>query len=482
MVGRREGVVGRGGEQHLVVAGHESGEEVVAVEVGDGGVDHRSVGVDQDHLQAGHAGFAGVLLAVPVEVVPHRVAERGGLEEAGVHVQEGVAGLQHQERPAAGPRIRVAVGPVAAAGVGPGEVIAGGRHEFDRIRAGRQILEEVVAVGIGDRGPDELACTVVQVDGDIGEAGFAGFLDAVPVLVEPHGVAEARGLVETGVDAGVVLAIVEVNHRAPAGVRVDVAVEGFAGLVGSADGEAVGNHDLDDVVTGLEVVEEVVAIGVGDRLGQGVAIRVKEVDPHPGDTRFRFAGGGGGILRAIGVAVVPHPVAERGSHIIDFGWIVVFDLGQFGNVIALGRDRVASCVGRVDEILIEGRLDKGGDKFARSEGHSGECVREGRAEILVAEDEVGQVGVAGVLDGEAVGHWRALGSGHPLLAGAGRAAVMAAVHRLVQREVRDADIHFGVVHVVHRRRVGQDVPVRLAGEADDIGHVGEVGGRDPLLV
>ena len=66
-----------------------------------------------------------------------------------------------------------------------------GGVDSDRVGAGRQVGERVVAVARGDRARDDRAAAVEELHGDAVEAGLAAVLDAVAVGVVPHPVAEA---------------------------------------------------------------------------------------------------------------------------------------------------------------------------------------------------------------------------------------------------------------------------------------------------
>ena len=73
--------------------------------------------------------------------------------------------------------------------------------------------------------------SVEEFDGDAGDAGFAGILDAVGVEVVPDEVAEGGGLIETGIPGGVIFAGDEGGGGGGAGGGVGVRVDGVIGAL-----------------------------------------------------------------------------------------------------------------------------------------------------------------------------------------------------------------------------------------------------------
>src|SRR5207253_1129670 len=142
-----------------------------------GGVEH----LDGDAVEAA---LAGILDAVAVAVEPHPVTHGGGALVAEVDVGPGVAGGERQGGDVRrGDAVEV-----------EGRSRPRGRRHPDRIRAGRQAAERVVAVAAGDGGGDDVVGGVEQLDGDAVEAALAGVLEAVAVGVDPYPVADgSRG-------------------------------------------------------------------------------------------------------------------------------------------------------------------------------------------------------------------------------------------------------------------------------------------------
>ena len=203
--GRGETESARRHHLDAVGAGGQSRELIATVIVGDGGADHFALRVEQADGDAGHAGLVHVLDAVAIDIVPDRVAEAGGLEQASIDGGVVFPAFEVDEAAAAAGRADVAVEAVVAADVGRDERVAGGWYDFDHVVAGREEVEEVSAVRVGDRGGDPITRQVVQAHGDAGHTGFRRTLDTVPVGVEPDRVAERGGLEDPGVDGAVVL-------------------------------------------------------------------------------------------------------------------------------------------------------------------------------------------------------------------------------------------------------------------------------------
>ena len=185
-------------EFNLVVTRDQIGEQVparvaVAGVVASGGSgDKRAVTFVQVDRDAVQAGVAVVLLAVVVAVYPDVVAQAGFLIQAGVDRVDGVARVD-----------RVAGGDAGAVGVRVGAEgfcgdvlcavdVAVRGDKPDVVGARQQVGEAVVAVAVRAGGLQQLvADAVIQFDRDVADAGFAGVLDAVGVLVFPDPVAQS---------------------------------------------------------------------------------------------------------------------------------------------------------------------------------------------------------------------------------------------------------------------------------------------------
>ncbi len=274
---------------------------------------------------AGFTHFVALLQAVAVGIDPDAVADAGGVggdgHEAGIEAEAVVAGDEGDRGGQAG-AVGVAVAAVVAL-VLAGEGVAARLDEMDAVAARGQVVEEVVAgvaaavVG-GGGGGDGAARTVEQVDGDAVEAAGAVVLLAVAVAVDPDVVAEAGGLVEACVDAGVVLAGRQGVAAGVAGAAVGVAVEQVvAADVGAAEQGAVAGDEADDVVARHEVVEVVAAdrgaahaVGGGGAADQDAGEAVDAGVEFDGDAGFtHFVA----LLQAVAVGVDPDAVADAGT-------------------------------------------------------------------------------------------------------------------------------------------------------------------------
>jgi hypothetical protein len=173
------------------------------------------VGVDGD----GHiadAGLAGVLHAVAVGVDPDAIAQRrvaGAVDDVGgrvvvvaevggevflagaqAHRVAGEAGVGDGHRGVVlvaevGARKRARRRLRHAAGQGA-RLPAGAVLHINVVVARRQVVEQVAAVGVGERARHLKPVGVVEHDDDVGQARLAGVLKAVAVLVDPDVVAD----------------------------------------------------------------------------------------------------------------------------------------------------------------------------------------------------------------------------------------------------------------------------------------------------
>jgi hypothetical protein len=305
-------VTGRGHHLHLVVAGIDVAEQVVAARVGRGGGHHGAGRVEQLDGHALDAGFARVLDAVVVHVLPHPVTDGSLLVEARIPRQVVFAGDQRGGDGLAGGRVEVAVGRVVAALILRADEVAGRRHHLGSVIARGQVAEQVVAVGVGGSGRDHGTGAVEQLHGNAGQAGFTCVLHAVGVGVEPHLVAVrsgAHGRNNPCIQGLVDLTGLEHRLRGSAISHVGVGVGGVTTAVGR--GEAVAGRQrglikLHAVGARAQVGKEVVAGGIRrERAAYRIARSIEQgyADTcHAGFTH---------ILLAIGVGVDPHTVAQR---------------------------------------------------------------------------------------------------------------------------------------------------------------------------
>ena len=291
-VGRGEAVARRQRglvELHAVGAGLEAAEQVVAVGVGRERAAHGVAGsIQQGHLDARHAGFARVLLAVAVGVEPNAVAQGGRPVEARVDGRV-VLTRGHHDGAGLARAVDVAVARVVAL-VRQRRHVAHRRHHGHRVGAGGD-GEAVVAVGVGGGGRHRVAHRVLQLHGDAGKPQLACVLLAVGVGVFPHAVAQGRRTLVNEVVAGAALARGEGDADHVRVAAVAVAHVGVARLVGLFDGVAAGRH----------VVEDVVAVHVGGGGRHRVAHRILQHDGHAGDR---------GVARVVVVQVLTDAAAD----------------------------------------------------------------------------------------------------------------------------------------------------------------------------
>ncbi len=302
---------GRLDELHRVGAGGQALEDVQAVGIGGRAVDHHAVAVLEVDRDIGDARFAGILNAVGIEIVPHKVAEAGELMEALVEGEVFTTRGQRGGRRHEQGQHAVAVDRIIAALIGGADAGEAGRlNELHGVRAGDEVLEDVEAGRVGRRAADDHAAAVLEVDRDILDARFAGILNAVGIDVVPHEVAQACELVEALVEGEVFTARSQRGgggHQGVGGhaVAVDRVI---AALILRADADESGRLDeLHRVGAGGQALEDVQAVGIGGRAVDHHAVAVLEVDRDIGDARFA------GILNAVGIEIVPHKVAEAGE-------------------------------------------------------------------------------------------------------------------------------------------------------------------------
>ncbi len=178
----------------------------------------------------------------------------------------------------------------------------------DRIRAGRQELEQVATVGICRCRHDLVDPVAVDISlqrhGHVLDAQLGWILDPVAVQIHPHGVADRSGPSVAEVLVAVVLVLGQVMvgrvRRAEA-----VGVERLAEAVGQ--GRIV---DGDRVVAGGKVIEQVRAARVGRHVG-GVVDRAVAVEiplENHRDVRDPVLVW---VLDTISVGIEPDPVADR---------------------------------------------------------------------------------------------------------------------------------------------------------------------------
>ena len=91
------------------------------------------------------------------------------------------------------------------------------------VGAGDQIVEDIVTSGVGGRGGQHGGCIASkQLDGDAGNAGFSGILEAVVIEVIPHKIAEREVADQAGIDGQVGGGEVDGVRGASGGVGIAV--------------------------------------------------------------------------------------------------------------------------------------------------------------------------------------------------------------------------------------------------------------------
>ena len=500
------GVHQAGGERGLhVQPGGFAGSDGAADRAAEG---RRHVGVG--HGDVHQVGVAGVH---DLEAVGDRLArdavhvlDGGGAAAAGaVALVDGLLEVEAGGDPLHFGRVRVRhirqlhnVGAVRFAGIA-GDVggvhQVSGDHRFEvgggggagcQVQAGEAVAErdvpvrqrDVVEVGVahvldheavGDRG-------AVHLNDQFGPgAGGAAVVALVHRLVQANagpGEIDLRRVVVFHRDR---CPVGRVEHRVAVGVGHD------AGDGGGVDEVAL-QHALGEEGHALARRQQLHAAAEGridhevgqQHVGQVAVAGVHDVEAV-GDG---FAGGAvQEFCAGAGTARVParvHGLAEfdAGGLHLHFGRVVVGDVRGVRDVLAGGGDRVAGDRGGVHQVGVHRGLGVEAHALARCEG--AEVGGDGRGDVEVAEDDRIEVGVAGVHDGEAVGHRRARHVEQVVLAGAGGSAVMARVDRLHQLDGRRDLVHFGIVVVrgiVEVRDVGTVGVGRVAGDGGDVDEV-----------
>ena len=232
------------------------------------------------------------------------------MEQASV---DGVVGLtgSHGHRGGVARAVDVAVEcGVAALALGRDAEARG--HHLHRVGAGSHV-KSVAAGTVGHGGGDDIAGGVFEVDGHTGNAGLAGTLHAVGVLVFEHEVTDVRlghhHRHQAGIDREVGLTRRQRDAVGLAGDRVGVTVNGVGGVAIGVLGRqrvAAWGHELNQVGARHQVGEQVIAIDVGDLRAFGVAGGVQQHHSHARQACFS------GVLDAIAVEVNPDSVTQAG--------------------------------------------------------------------------------------------------------------------------------------------------------------------------
>ena len=293
-----------------------------------------AIGARQRQRDAGDRRFC-IAHAVVADVLVDVAGHLGRGVDAGVDGGVVFAGDERDDLGFAGGDIGIGIRYIVA-DVGAGEDRSGRLAELNLVfRARRQAGEGVGAVSAGDGGGGGVTDAVDQAIGAAADqrdrlaadACLAGVLLAVAVGVVPQAVAQARLMIEARIERAVVFARSEdhdIRHqRVAVGVRRCAAV----GLA-RTDGVKAGGQDEAHLVRQRrsQPHERVMARGVGGGGGQQlvgvveVAIAVVvayQLDGGAGDARFA------GVLRAVGVQVMPDVIAQLGRLRLDHQWLVV---------------------------------------------------------------------------------------------------------------------------------------------------------------
>ena len=188
-------------DPHRVSSGRQAGEGVVARGIGRRRSDDVAAAVEQRHRHTGDARLARVVLPIAVQIQVDQVANGAALVGliAEVRVDEHVPWRQHDglRRAVVAGRAELAIR-IRVAGLR----VARGRDaavDQDHVSAGRHVVEDIVAVGVGGGARHQIVVDAVAVgiavklDKDAGEARLTGILAAVAVGIDPHPVADRAG-------------------------------------------------------------------------------------------------------------------------------------------------------------------------------------------------------------------------------------------------------------------------------------------------
>ena len=315
-----------GGELHGVRARLQTGEEVVAGGIGKRGADGCAGAVEQGDGYALDAGFAGILLAVLVEIHPNIITQAG--ERRRVTSVDGAVVFSGGEGDIDGlarGSVGIAIGRrCTLKSGGQCEAVAVERGgELDGISAGLEIRELIEAAGVRGRGADGGACAVEQDNWHSLDPWFAGVLLAVLVHIQPNVIADGCQWRHIAcIEVRIVLACGKHDRWRAACGLIGIAVGVVRGVVRNRQhmAGAQGCWEADAVRAGLQVAEVIVADAVGGGGADQGAKVVVEIDSHSLDAGFAS------VLETIAVKVEPDIVAngsQRGNITCVDGAIVL---------------------------------------------------------------------------------------------------------------------------------------------------------------
>ena len=303
-------------------------EGVIACAVSGGGADHIAAAIEKGDHHALDTGFARVLDAVVVEVLPHKVAQ-GSQRRVVADVPGEIVFASHQGGDAglASGLACVAVFGVIGTLIRRADHVAReGQWHADIVVAGLEVGEQVVACGVRSGGADGDVAAVVEGDDHALNAGLASVLDAVAIEVEPNEVAEgSQRVVVTCVHREVVVASGKRDGDGLARANVGIAILVVGSSIGG--GQQLGAHverEAHGVVAGLQISEQVVTGSIGGGGAKRSASAVVKGDGHALDAGFA------GILHAIAIGIEPDEIAQSGQRrvVTCVHGVVVFALRQ----------------------------------------------------------------------------------------------------------------------------------------------------------
>ena len=154
---------------HVIGAGGQVGELVVAGRIRGGGCLDRAGSTQKLYCHAGNTGLTVVVEAVTIGIQPNRVADggagsavRAARDKAGFHVVVGLTGGQCNRGGYAGRLVGAAVDGGVAQDTLAGEAIAGGGNEFDLVNTRRQVAEVVQSAAVRRRRGKHCGARAVQ--------------------------------------------------------------------------------------------------------------------------------------------------------------------------------------------------------------------------------------------------------------------------------------------------------------------------------
>ena len=314
---------------HGVAARHQVVEAVGAVERGRGAPRFdASSGLQHDQ----HTSQRDVAAAVGVSVFVHGAAQAAGLrrltDETGVHRAVRLATFQGHRAGAASGLVGVTVGDIVAHFCGR-EAPARRRNEFNRVRPGHQVGEQVATARSSGLRANDVASAVDEVDDHVGHTPFTRVLLPIGIGVQPHAVAEGSELVEPRIDGAAVFSGCKHLHVGHQAIAVDIPVA--TGLSRAGTVVAVGLHKADLIVRARrQALEAVVAQAVGNTRGQHfievVEVAVAVAVAHQFDTRTGYTKVTG-VLNPIGVFVFKHAITHFGGTHFDQRGLLLFTRG-----------------------------------------------------------------------------------------------------------------------------------------------------------